>query len=55
MGFSLNPSHCGGDDGCLEALVGKGYRVLGHEVEGSSGKVDEVHVHACMMKALFGL
>ena len=47
--------HHGGDDGCIEALVGKGYRVLGREVEGSPGKIDQVHVHACMMKSLFGL
>jgi hypothetical protein len=47
--------HHGGDDGCLEALTGKGYRVLGREVEGSPGKVDQVHVHACMMKSLFAL
>jgi hypothetical protein len=47
--------HHGGDDGCLMALIGKGYRVLGQEVQGSPGKVDQVHVHACMMKALFNL
>ncbi|KAL3775325.1 hypothetical protein HJC23_003146 [Cyclotella cryptica] len=44
-----------GDDGCLEALVGKGYRVLGTEVAGSPGKIDQVHVNACMMKQLFAL
>lgn len=47
--------HHGGDDGCLHALVGKGYRILGREVEGSSDKLDQVHLHACMMKQLFGL
>ena len=45
----------GGDDGCLEAFTGKGYRVLGRDVEGTKNKVDQVHVHACMMKSLFGL
>lgn len=44
-----------GDEGCLEALVGKGYRVLGTEVAGSPGKIDQVHVNACMMKQLFAL
>jgi hypothetical protein len=47
--------HHQGDDGCLEELVGKGYRVLGQEVKGSPGKVDQVHVHACMMRSLFNL
>mmetsp|Transcript_25312 Transcript_25312/g.31922 ORF Transcript_25312/g.31922 Transcript_25312/m.31922 type:complete len:683 (+) Transcript_25312:98-2146(+) len=44
-----------GDDGCLEALEGAGYNVLGRPVAGSEGKVDQVHIHACMMKALFNL
>ena len=44
-----------GDDGCLEALEGVGYNVLGRPVAGSEGKVDQVHIHACMMKALFNL
>ncbi len=44
-----------GDDGCLKALEGKPYNVLGREVAGSSGKVDQVHVHACMLKNLFAL
>jgi hypothetical protein len=47
--------YSGGDEGCLDALVGKGYRVLGRDVEGSEDKVDQVHLHACMMKQLFGL
>jgi alkaline phosphatase len=47
--------HHEGDDGCLDALVGKGYRVLGTDVEGSPGKLDQVHVNACMMKNLFAL
>jgi alkaline phosphatase len=49
------PISYGGDDGCLEALEGKGFKVLGRDVAGSPGKVDQVHVHACMMKNLFGL
>ena len=44
-----------GDDGCLSALEGKGFHVLGRKVEGSAGKVDQVHIHACMMKNLFNL
>eukprot|EP00339_Tiarina_fusa_P012873 CAMPEP_0117001948 /NCGR_PEP_ID=MMETSP0472-20121206/3775_1 /TAXON_ID=693140 ORGANISM="Tiarina fusus, Strain LIS" /NCGR_SAMPLE_ID=MMETSP0472 /ASSEMBLY_ACC=CAM_ASM_000603 /LENGTH=754 /DNA_ID=CAMNT_0004702121 /DNA_START=45 /DNA_END=2309 /DNA_ORIENTATION=+ len=44
-----------GDDGCLEQLMGAPYRVVGKEVAGSPGKVDQVHVHACMYKNLFGL
>lgn len=44
-----------GDDGCLHALEGAGYQVLGKDVVGSDGKVDQVHIHACMMKALFAL
>lgn len=44
-----------GDDGCVEALEGKPYQVLGREVEGSDEKIDQVHLHACMLKALFGL
>jgi alkaline phosphatase len=49
------PIHHAGDDGCLHALEGAGYKVLGRDVVGSDGKVDQVHVHACMMKALFGM
>ena len=49
------PIYFGGDDGCINALMGKGYQVLGREVAGSPGKIDQVHLHACMMKNLFGL
>lgn len=49
------PLHYAGDDGCIEALTGKGFQVLGHHVEGHAGKVDQVHIHACMLKNLFGL
>lgn len=44
-----------GDGGCIDAFEGKGYRVLGKEVKGAPGKIDQVHLHACMMKNLFGL
>ena len=49
------PMSFDGDDGCIEALEGAGYKVLGKPVAGSDGKVDQVHVHACMLKNLFGL
>lgn len=49
------PLYYAGDDGCLEALTGKGFQVLGRQVEGSPGKVDQMHLHACMMKNLFAL
>jgi alkaline phosphatase len=49
------PVFSGGDDGCLEKLTGANLRVLGKEVKGIPGKVDQVHLHACMLKALFGL
>ena len=44
-----------GDGGCIEALHGKGYTVLGKEVKGMPGKIDQVHLHACMVKNLFAL
>jgi hypothetical protein len=44
-----------GDGGCIEALHGKGFQVLGRLVEGSPNKVDQIHLHACMLKNLFGL
>lgn len=49
------PMSYAGDDGCIEALLGAPYRVVGKEVAGSPGKVDQVHVHACMKKHLFGI
>jgi alkaline phosphatase len=49
------PISYNGDDGCLKALEGAGYQVLGRPVEGSPGKVDQVHVHACMLKNLFNI
>ena len=44
-----------GDGGCIDAFEGKGYQVLDKQVVGSEGKIDQVHLHACMMKNLFGL
>lgn len=44
-----------GDNGCIEKLTGKGFRVLGREVAGTPGKIDQMHLHACMLNALFGL
>jgi alkaline phosphatase len=44
-----------GDDGCLEALRGKGFQVLGRDVEGAAGKVDQMHLHACMQKNMLAL
>jgi alkaline phosphatase len=49
------PLYSMGDDGCLEALKGSGYQVLGRKIPGVAGKVDQMHLHACMMKNLFGL
>lgn len=48
------PVYHQGDDGCIEALLGKNYSVLGREVQGTPGKIDQVHLHACMVKSLFG-
>ena len=48
------PLYYQGDDGCIDAFLGKGYSVLGREVQGVPGKVDQVHLHACMVKTLFG-
>jgi alkaline phosphatase len=47
--------HFMGDEGCINALEGTGFQVLGRHVEGSSGKVDQMHLHACMLKQLYGL
>jgi hypothetical protein len=44
-----------GDDGCINQLLGSGYRVMGREVQGREGKIDQLHLHACIMKNLFGL
>lgn len=48
------PIYYQGDGNCLDQLRGKGFQVLGKDVRGVKGKVDHVHVHACMMKNLFG-
>lgn len=49
------PLSYGGDGGCIQQLIGKGYQVIGRQVAGSNGKIDQVHLHACMLKNLFGL
>lgn len=49
------PLSYAGDDGCVEALLGASFQVLGKEVKGSPGKIDQMHLHACMLKNLFGL
>ena len=49
------PVAYGGDDGCIEALLGAPFQVLGKEVQGVPGKIDQMHLHACMLKNLFGL
>lgn len=49
------PVFYGGDDDCIEQLTGKGFRVLGREVQGTEGKIDQMHLHACMLRSLFGL
>jgi hypothetical protein len=49
------PINYGGDDGCIEMLTGTGFQVLGRQVEGLPGKIDQMHLHACMLKNLFGL
>lgn len=49
------PVAYGGDDGCIEALMGAPYQVVGKEVAGIPDKIDQIHLHACMLKNLFGL
>ena len=44
--------YSGGDEECLDGLVGKGYRVLGRDVDGSRDKVDQVHLHHCSSLAM---
>ena len=48
------PLYFEGDRSCIQKFEGKGYEVLGREVAGLPDKVDQVHIHACMMRALFG-
>lgn len=45
----------GGDDGCIDALLGKGFQVLGRMVQGTENMIDQMHLHGCMLKHLFGL
>ena len=49
------PLYYMGDGGCIEALMGKGFQVVGREVSGVDGKIDQMHLHACMLKNLLGL
>jgi hypothetical protein len=49
------PLYYEGDNGCVEALMGKDYQVVGRVVKGVPEKIDQVHLHACMLKSLFGL
>jgi Alkaline phosphatase len=49
------PLYYGGDNGCIERMTGKGFQVVGRDVEGTPGKVDQTHIHACMLRNLFGL
>lgn len=48
------PLYYNGDGGCVEQLMGKGYQVVGRHVQGVPEKIDQVHLHACMKKNLFG-
>ena len=49
------PVHYAGDDGCISGLESTGFRVLGKPVTGTAGMIDQMHLHACMLKNLFGL
>jgi alkaline phosphatase len=49
------PIYHAGDNGCLDQLVGKGFSVVGKPVRGTPGKLSQSHIHACMLKNLFGL
>jgi len=44
-----------GDEGCIAELTGKDFQVVGRPVKGSEGKIDQMPLHACMLKNLFGL
>lgn len=48
------PVYYQGDGQCIDRLEGKDYSVLGRQVKGSPGKIDQVHLHACMTRRLFG-
>lgn len=39
---------------CIDALKGAGFNVAGKTVRGSPGKIDQIHLHACMFKNLMG-
>lgn len=48
------PLSYGGDNGCINKMKGRGYKVFGKEVRGSPDKIDQVHVHDCAFAALMG-
>jgi hypothetical protein len=49
------PLYYNGDNGCIERLTGTGYQVLGKQVPPVPDKIDQTHIHACMLRNLFGL
>jgi alkaline phosphatase len=45
-----------GDEDCIDSLVGKGFQVLGRDVAATSpNKVDQMHLHACLLKHMLAL
>eukprot|EP00980_Cylindrotheca_fusiformis_P003941 scaffold871_cov130-Cylindrotheca_fusiformis.AAC.18 len=44
-----------GDNDCIESFLGAGFQVLGRDVRGTPGKIDQMHLHACMMRNMFDL
>jgi alkaline phosphatase len=49
------PLYYNGDNGCIEKLTGTPFQVLGRVVPGIEDKIDQTHLHACMLRNLFGL
>jgi hypothetical protein len=49
------PIYYAGDNSCIERMQGKGYQVVGRDVAGVPDKIDQTHIHACMLRNLFGL
>eukprot|EP00908_Phaeocystis_cordata_P006370 Transcript_16985.p1 GENE.Transcript_16985~~Transcript_16985.p1 ORF type:complete len:639 (-),score=228.90 Transcript_16985:220-2136(-) len=48
------PLYAAGDDGCIPMQRGRGLKVIGKEIPGTPGYLDQVHLHECMRKQLFG-
>merc|ERR1719230_573304 len=48
------PLYASGDDGCIAQQIGRGYKVVGKTVAGTPKFLDQVHLHECMRKQLFG-